>query len=145
MASEFCPTHSSSGLYGGMARSMSENEIFRTMTKGTTKNSKSHRYGSVTTRPRPEMPILENGFRRLIESSCDDHGAGGIPRQIHLLIPRDRLGVARGVRLRHPHHLAGGELDQVNRQVAQVGDVLDRAANHVVGAVCGAAAVDLGR
>src|ERR1700678_384020 len=99
---------------------MSENEIFRTMTKGTTKNSTSHKYGSVTTRPRPEMPFLLNGFRRLIESSCDDHGARGVPRQIHLLIPRDCLGMARGVRLGHPHHLAGGELDQVDRQVAQV-------------------------
>jgi hypothetical protein len=43
MASEFWPTHSSKGLYGGIARSTSENEILRTMTNGTTKNSISHR------------------------------------------------------------------------------------------------------
>src|SRR6202034_3188974 len=132
MASEFLPTQSSNGLYGGIARSTSENEILRTMTKGITKKSSSHRYGSVTPSPRPETPSLLKGGRIRIGSAGHDHRARGIPREIDLLLPGDGLGMARGVRLRDAHHLAGGKLDQVDRQVAEIGDVLDRSAHHVI-------------
>src|ERR1700683_4481224 len=102
------------------------------MTKGITKKSNSHRYGSVTTSPRPEIATLLNGGRMRIGSAGHDHRARGIPREIDLLLPGDGLGMARGVRLRDAHHLAGGQLDQVNRQVAEIGDVLHRSAHHVV-------------
>src|SRR5579859_7336186 len=117
---------------------MSENEILSTMMNGTVKNSTSQRYGKVTTKPRPEMPILESERRDLIDSSGHDHGARSIPREVHLLLPGDRLCVARGVRLRHAHDLAGRELDQVDRQIAEIGDILHRPANQVVSAVPGA-------
>ena len=45
------------------------------MTNGTTKNSSSHRYGSATTRPRPDMPRFKNGCRRLIESGVSSNRA----------------------------------------------------------------------
>src|SRR6202034_2490498 len=111
----FLPIHSISGLYGGIARSMSEKEILRTMTNGTTKNKRSHRYGRGTTKPRPEMPILRSGRRDFIDSSGDDHRARRIPGQIHLLFPGDRLGMARGVRLRDSHDLPARKLDQIDR------------------------------
>src|SRR6266404_9286170 len=134
MAREFLPTHSISGLYGGIARSMSENEIFRTMTKGTTKNSSSQRKGSTTTRPRPVTPkrrkrpaVLMEPMSRDRTSADHHHRAGRIPRQIHLLVPGDGLGMARGIGLSDAHHLAGGQLDQIDRQIAEIGDVLHRA------------------
>src|SRR5208282_2099250 len=107
MAREFFPIHSMSGLYGGMARSTSENEILRTMTNGTTKNRSSHRYGSATTRPRPEMPNRRRYEVVFIESAGHNHRARRIPRQIHLLIPRDGLGMARRIRLGYAYDLAG--------------------------------------
>src|SRR3984957_16896752 len=134
MAREFLPTHSSKGLYGGIARSMSENEIFRTMTKGTTKNSSSQRYGSATTRPRPVTPKRRKRPAVVTELTGHHHRAGRVPGEIHLLVPGDGLGVTRRVGLRHPHHLAGGQLDQVDRQVAKIRDVLHRTPCHVVGA-----------
>src|SRR5580704_9319708 len=115
MAREFLPTHSSKGLYGGIARSMSENDIFRTMTNGTTKKSSSHRYGSTTTRPRPVTPKRRKYPAVVVELTGHHHRAGGVPRQIHLLIPGNRLGMARGIRLRHAHDFAGGQLHQVDR------------------------------
>src|SRR5882724_4782570 len=134
MAREFLPTHSSRGLYGGIARSISENEIFRTMTKGTTKNSSSHRYGSTTTRPRPVTPKRRRRPAVLAELTGHHHRAGRVPREIHLLVPGNGLGVTRRIGLRHAHHLAGGQLDQIYRQVAEIRDVLHRAAHHVIGA-----------
>src|SRR5277367_4378972 len=115
MAREFLPTHSSRGLYGGIARSMSEKEIFRTMTKGTTKNSISHRYGSATTSPRPVMPMRRNCSDFFMELTGHHHRTGRIPGEIHLLIPGDGLCMPRGVGLGHPHDLAGGQFDQVDR------------------------------
>src|SRR5882757_4905954 len=108
MAKEFLPTHSSSGLYGGMARSMSEKEIFRTMTKGTTKNSISQKYGNATTKPRPDTPTRRNRDHVFGELTGHHHRTGRVPRQIHLLFPGDGFGVTRGVGLRHTHHFAGG-------------------------------------
>src|ERR1700684_4581397 len=99
MAREFLPTHSSRGLYGGIAKSTSEKEIFKTMMNGTTKKSSSHRYGSITTRPRPVMPNRCKCRIGVILLAGHDHRARRIPRQIHLLLPRDRLGMARSVRL----------------------------------------------
>src|SRR5277367_7019008 len=99
MAREFFPTHSSSGLYGGMARSMSENEIFSTMTNGTTKNSSSHKYGSTTTRPRPVTPKRRNAPTVPGELTGHHHRAGRVPRQIHLLVPGDGLGMPRRIGL----------------------------------------------
>src|ERR1039458_9506235 len=40
--------------------------------------------------------------------------------------------MARGVRLGHAHHLTGGQLDQIDRQIPEIGDVLYRTAYHVV-------------
>src|ERR1700704_5152571 len=115
MAREFLPTHSSKGLYGGMARSMSEKDIFRTMTKGTTKNSSSHRYGSTTTRPRPVTPKRRKRPAVALELTGHHHRTGRVPGEIHLLVPGDGLGMTRGIGLRHAHHLARGQLDQVDR------------------------------
>src|ERR1700735_4685994 len=111
-----------------MARSMSEKEIFRTMTKGTTKNSSSHRKGSTTTKPRPVTPHRRQIPTVLAELTGHHPRAGRIPGEIHLLVPGDGLGVARSVGLSHAHHLAGGQLDQIDRQVAEIGDVLHRSA-----------------
>src|SRR5271166_1806866 len=124
-----------SGVYGGIARSTSANEILSTITNGTTKNSISHRYGSKATIPRPLMPKRSVRGARLIGLARDHHGTGRIPREVDLLVPADRLGMARGIRLRDAHDLAGGEPDEVNRQVAEIGDVLNRAAHDVVGAL----------
>src|SRR5258707_15245608 len=132
MAREFLPAHSSKGLYGGIARSMSEKDIFRTMTKGTTKNSSSQRYGSTTTRPRPVTPKRRKRPAVLIGLTGHHHRAGRVPRQIHLLVPGDGLGMARRIGLSHAHHLAGGQLDQIDRQVAAIRDVLHRAPRHIV-------------
>src|SRR5882762_5507448 len=134
MAREFLPTHSSRGLYGGIARSISENEIFRTMTKGTTKNSSSQRYGSTTTRPRPVTPKRRRRPAVLMELTGHHHRAGRVPREIHLLVPGDGLGMARRIGLSHAHHLARRQLDQINRQVAEIRDVLHRTPYHIVGA-----------
>src|SRR6202790_936277 len=134
MAREFLPTHSTKGLYGGIARSMSENEILRTMTKGTTKKSSSQRYGSTTTRPRPVTPKRRKRPAVLMELTGHHHRAGRVPRKVHLLVPGDRLGMARRIGLSHPHHLAGGQLDQINRQVAEIRDVRHRAPCHIVAA-----------
>src|ERR1700689_1773122 len=120
MAREFLPTHSSRGLYGGIARSMSEKDIFRTMTKGTTKNINSQRYGSTTTRPRPVTPKRRRCPAVLMELTGHHHRTGRVPREIHLLIPGNGLGMARGVRLGHAHHLAGGQFHQIDRQVAEI-------------------------
>src|ERR1700737_922709 len=131
MAREFLPTHSNKGLYGGIARSMSENEIFKTMTKGATKKSSSHRYGITTTRPRPVSPKCIKYPAVLMELTGHHHRAGRVPAKIHLLVPGYGLGVTRRIGLSHAHHLAGGQLDQINRQVAEIGDVLHRAARHI--------------
>src|SRR5882724_9425960 len=112
IARAFLAVHSMSGLYGGIARSMSEKEIFKTMTNGTTKNNNSHTYGSATTRPRPVIPNRRKDWARFIGSAGHDHWTGRVPRQIHLLIPGDGFRMARRVRLRHPDHLAGGQLHQ---------------------------------
>src|SRR5882757_4261525 len=132
MAREFLPIHSIKGLYGGIARSMSENEIFKTMTKGTTKNSSSQIYGSATTRPRPEIPNRCKYPARFIASAGHDHRTRRVPRQIHLLVPGDGLGVPRSIRLRHAHHFAGGQFHQINRQIPEVRDVLNRPSHRVV-------------
>src|SRR6266478_3244919 len=108
---------------------MSENDIFRTMTKGTTKNSSNHRYGSATTSPRPVMPTRRSCPASVAALTGHHHRAGGIPRQVDQLIPAYRFGMARCVGLCNPHHLAGGQLDQVDRQVAEIGDVLHGAAH----------------
>src|SRR5580700_4924094 len=103
---------------------MSEKDIFKTMTKGTTKNSSSHRYGSATTRPRPvtpkrrKCPAVDAGL------TGHHHRAGRVPREIHLLIPGDCLGMTRRIGLGHAHHLAGGQPDEIDGQVAEIGDVL---------------------
>src|SRR5579863_7350494 len=115
MAREFLPTHSSRGLYGGIARSMSEKEIFRTMTKGTTKNNSSHMYGSTTTKTRPVTPKRRKYPFVLTELTGHHHRAGRIPLQIHLLVPGDGLGMARRIGLGHAHDLAGGQLHEVDR------------------------------
>src|ERR1700676_1280628 len=111
---------------------MSEKEIFKTMTNGTTKNNSSHTYGSITTRPRPVIPNRRRVWVRLIGSAGHYHGARGVPRQIHLLIPRDVLRMARAVRLRHADHLSGWEFHQVKPQIPEVRDVLNGAANDIV-------------
>src|SRR5271170_4041073 len=134
MAREFLPTHSSSGLYGGIARSISEKDIFRTMMKGTTKNSISQRYGSATTSPRPDMPIRCSGGALLMELTGNHHRTGRVPGQIHLLIPGDCLCMARGVGLCDPHDLAGGQPDQINGKVAEIGNILHRSPHHIVAA-----------
>src|SRR5271157_1965734 len=113
---------------------MSEKEIFKTMTNGTTKNRSSHRYGSATTRPRPEMPNRRRYEVVFIESAGHDHRARRIPRQIHLLVPRNGLGMARRIRLGYAYDLAGGQLHQVDRQISQIGNVLHRAPHYVVAA-----------
>src|SRR5450755_1362252 len=115
MAREFLPTHSSKGLYGGMARSMSEKDIFSTMTKGTTKNSSSHRYGSTTTSPRPVTPKRRKCPAAVMELTGHHHRAGRVPGQVHLLVPSDGLGMPRRIGLGHPHDFAGGQPHQVDR------------------------------
>src|SRR5450631_3858657 len=132
MASEFLPTHSSKGLYGGIARSMSEKDIFKTMTKGTTKNKTSHRYGSTMTRPRPVTPQRRRYPAFFSGLTGHHHRAGGVPREVNLLIPGNGFGMPRRVGLRHAHHFAGGQLHQVDRQVAEIGDVLHRSPRHIV-------------
>src|SRR5258708_24445991 len=112
------PEQSSKGLSGGIARSMHEKDIFRTMTKGSTKNSSSQRYGSRTTRPRPVTAKRRKRPAVLIGLTGYHHRAGRVPRQIHLLVPGDGLGMARRIGLSHAHHLAGGQLDQIDRHVA---------------------------
>src|SRR4029077_14539278 len=95
MASEFLPTHSSRGLYGGIARSMSEKDIFSTMTKGTTKNSSSQRYGITTTSPRPVTPKRRRWPATVTELTGHHHRAGRVPGQGPLLVPGDGLGMPR--------------------------------------------------
>src|ERR1700687_1387346 len=114
---------------------MSEKEIFRTITKGTTKNSSSHRYGSATTRPRPVTPKRRKYSAEFTELTGHHHRAGRVPREIHLLFPDDGLRVTRRIGLCDAHDLAGGQFDQINRQVAEIGNVLHRAAYHIVGAL----------
>src|ERR1700729_1809130 len=67
-----------------------------------------------------------------------------MPGKQHAFLARDRrlIAAAHDVRQRHAHHLARGDLHQVDRHVAHVGDLAHRAAREVL-AIAGSARLPL--
>src|ERR1700691_3862995 len=67
-----------------------------------------------------------------------------MPGKQHALLARDRrlIAAAHDVRQGHTHHLAGGDLHQVDRHVAHVGDLAHRAAREIL-AIAGIARLRL--
>ncbi|CAM2138117.1 hypothetical protein PT2222_100127 [Paraburkholderia tropica] len=128
--------------------------ILSTSTKGSAKNSASHRNGTPITVVRPEgtkrentrasMPrgaLLRDGTegvegRDVLMSASpllrEHDAAGGRPRHIHVVVPGRRAFVhqMRAGQVRH-HHLAAGQAHVIERIAAHVGHVRHDAARPV--------------
>src|ERR1700753_2980233 len=112
-----------------MASRVSENEILRTMMNGIRKRMISQKVGIPMTTLRPALLLM----RRTAGSTSQDHGTSRVPGKVNRFFPGDPVvGVPGDVGEGDANGLAGSRLHEVDGHVAHVGDLLDRAAYHVL-------------